>query len=85
MNIDENDKIDLRDNMHLAKQKLDLCVKHLRNCINSQDSTLSTKNQGELELLLNHTKEFKNCLDSTYDMLIKYLYPSPSSNDEVEK
>lgn len=85
MTFQEQDKLDLRDSIQQAVQKLDLFIKQLRDFKDSENTLLSEKELTDLEIMLNNVKSSKSYLDSVYDTLIKYLFSSPSKNDEVEK
>lgn len=64
MNFQEQDKLDVRDNMHQAIQKLELFIKQLRNFKDSENTQLSEKEQTDLEIILNNAKLSKSYIDS---------------------
>lgn len=84
MNFDENDKLELRDNMHQAKLELDSCVKQLRNYIIKTEPALPAKKRAELDIVLEKANSSKYQLDSAYKMLMEYLFPLSSKSDEQE-
>lgn len=85
MNFQEQDKLDIRDNMHQAIKKLELFIKQLRDFKDSENTQLSEKEQTDLEIILNNAKLSKSYIDSAYSVLMGYFFPSPSKSDSMGK
>lgn len=83
MTFQEQDKLDLRDSIQQAIQKLDLYIKQLRDFKDSENTLLSEKELTDLEIMLNNAKSSKSYLDSAYDTLMGYLFPSSNKSDNI--
>lgn len=83
MTFQEQDKLNLRDSIQQAIQKLDLYITQLRDFKDSENTLLSEKELTDLEIMLNNVKSSKSYLDSVYDTLMGYLFPSSDKNDKA--